>query len=478
MEDGRTLVSRDEQNLKNEHISKARASITILSLLFLTLLSGCSSTTKQASDHGDEKPWTDKPYEPIASPTSSTTTQTKPTPTVFTLPEEKGKPLNLTPLSGFDDDWGYEGAAGDNFSDSYTRLLILSDIPAYRGSQEDAGDSLQVMGYEKRGWLSRFLVGRDFSINLTANVTVNGFESTVPLATVGHVSDSNGEQWNRVVHHSKANFPLFLVKADGSASVPIVKLTVNGTQSYTSRGAAAAVQVALGVARASAGSAAVITRLSEQETKDKARAIDDAISRLFSSGVTEEHWTDRDLRFWKAGSNNAPQGVKVSFSIPNDTTNWNSKSSPVGSWIITFDHPRPSIFSDWRVCRTSNFPRCADTREAALRHIYKEIDASQVLNYKLTSDAQGLGSVKAFISQQDWYTSAQLSFVNPSTRNAAANDFCRRVINEVSSLGLNGIDARIVLWSVVKGLPMAGDVDFSNASSCDEALSEVTAGQA
>jgi len=462
MEMGHTWISRHELYLRDEYISKTRALGTVLSLTLLILLTGCSSTSQQASYQGAE-------YSAVAQVVDAAAVPTAPAPASTV----KEKPLNLTPLSGFDDDWGYEGAAGENFSDSYTRLLILSDIPAYRHGEGDAGDSLPVMGYEKRGWLSRFLVGRDFSINLTANVTVGGFESTIPLATVGHVSDSNGEQWNRVIHHSKANFPLFLVKADGSASVPIVKLTVNGTQSYTSRGAAAAVQVALGVARASAGPASVITRLSEQATKDKARAIDDAISRLFSSGVTEEHWTDRDLRFWRVTSNNAPQGVKVSFSIPDDTTDWNSKSSPVGSWIITFDHPRPSIFSDWRVCSTSNFPRCATSRQAALKNIHKEIDVSQVLNYKLTSDPQGLGSIKAFISQQDWYTSAQLSFVNPSAKSAAADAFCRRILNEVGGLGLNGTDARIVLWSVVKGLPMAGNVDFSAASSCNEPLNEV-----
>lgn len=458
MEIVRTWISRHETYSHDEHLSKKRVTGTIISLMFLMSLSGCSSTSKETGYQVDEYSAVDQVVDDAVT---------------LTTPAAKGKPLNITPLSGFDDDWGYEGAAGENFSDSYTRLLILSDIPAYQRSEGDAGSSLPVMGYERRGWLSRFLVGRDFSINLTANVTVGGFESTIPLATIGHVSSSDGEQWNRVIHHSKADFPLFLVKADGSASVPIVKLTVNGAQSYTSRGAASAVQIALGVARASAGPVSVITRLSAQETKDKARAIDDAISRLFSSGVNEEHWTDRDLRFWRAGSNNAPLGVKVSFSIPNDTTNWNSKSSPVGNWIITFDHPRPSIFSDWRVCSSSSLPRCAENRRAALKNIHKEIDSGQVLNYKLTNDAQGLGSIKAFISQQDWYTSAQLDFINPSAKNAAADAFCRRILNEVTSLGLNGTDAKIVLWSVVNGLPIAGGFDFSTVSSCSEPLNEV-----
>jgi len=471
MEMGRTGFSRYKFCSYDEPLSRSRLSGSILSLAFLILLAGCSSATKGTRfEDGEALLAPNAGYSAAPEPVAESITEPAPAPAP--APEVKGKPLNVTPLSGFDDDWEYEGAAGESFSDSYTRLLILSDIPAYRHVGGRAEESPTVLGYNKRMWLSRALVGSDFSINLTANVTVGGFESTVPLATVGHVSDSNGEQWNRVIHHTKANFPLFLVKADGSASVPVVKLTVNGTQSYSSRGAAAAVQVALGVARASAGSATVITKLSEQATRDKARAIDEAISRLFSSGVTEEHWTDRDLRFWRVGSHNTPQGVKVSFNIPSDTNDWASKPLPVGSWIVTFDHPRPSIFSDWRVCSTSNFPRCATSRQAALKNIHQEVDFTQVLNYKLTGDPQGLGSIKAFISQQEWYTSAQVNFVKPAAKQAAA-DFCRRVLNEVGGLGLNGIDARIVLWAVVKGLPMAGDVDFSTVSSCSEPLHEV-----
>jgi len=380
-------------------------------------------------------------------------------------------PVNITPLSSYTDEWGYDGAAGGDFSDAYTRLLILSDIPASNGL--DDAELLDVMSYEKRGWLARYFVGRDFSINLTANITVGGFESTVPLATVGHVSDSNGEQWSRVIHHAKANFPLFLVRADGSSSVPVVKLSVNGTQSYASRGAASAVQVALGVARATAGPTSVITRLSEQSTKDKARAVDDAISKLFSSGVTEEHWTDRDLRFWKVASNNRPQGVRIIFNIPSDVSKWNSKSNEVGSWVVTFDHPRPSIFSDWRICPGVTFPRCATDRPGAEKAVHKEIDIGQVLNYKLTNDTQGLGSIKAVLSQQDWYTSAQVELAKKGGEGTAATSFCKRVINEVAGLGLNGLDAKIVLWAVVKGMPLPNDIDYSKVDGCKSLIATI-----
>src|SRR5690606_22470997 len=153
-----------------------------------------------------------------------------------------------------------------------------------------------------------------------------------------------GEQWNRVVHHTKSNFPLFLVKTDGSASVPVIKFSVSGTKSYSSKGAAAAVGVALAVAQATTQPISVVTKLSEQSTRDKARAIDGAIARLFSSGITEEHWSDRDLRLWRIGATNAPSGVTVRFAIPGDENSWNSESLYIGSWTVTFDYPRPSIF--------------------------------------------------------------------------------------------------------------------------------------
>ncbi len=389
--------------------------------------------------------------------------------------------INLTPLSTYEDDWvTNEPAIESSFSDSYTRLIVISDLWADGNNAVQEGDDSSKepskLPYNTRNWLRRWLVGRVFSINLTANITVGTFESTVPLATIGHQSNSDGEQWNRVVHHTKSNFPLFLVKSDGSASIPVIRLSVNGANTYSSQGAAAAVQVALGVAKATGQAASVVTRLSEQSTKDRSRAIDQAISKLFGSGINEEHWTDRDLRRWSVSKENRPNGVRVRFSIPSKEGDWNSTPLDVGVWVLTFDYPRPSIFSDWYVCGHDKLPRCANNRAEAERNILTEINEGQVLSYALVNGDQGLGTIRAYLAQQDWYNSAQALLADQDTdiSEAAAASLCKKITNEITSLGLNGFDAKIVVWAVTKGMPLpARSPVFATITGCKNSIEAV-----
>ena len=383
-------------------------------------------------------------------------------------------PIDVTPFSTYQDQWANNDPAGKWFADAYTKVTISSDILADKKAEPNSGDQPEALPYKKRSWILRALLGQEFSINLTAKVVVGTFESTFPLATLGHQSNSDGEQWSRIIHHSMSHSPLFLVKSDGSASVPIVKLSVNGTNSYSSRGAATALQTVLGVARATSQPASVVTRLSEQSTKERARAVDDAISKLFGSGITEEHWSDRDLRTWSLPKNNNPRGIRVVFRIPGDEENWNSELFEVGAWTITFDYPRPSIFSDWYVCDTDAFPRCAKTRKEAESKVHGEIDSNEVLNYVLVNGNQGLGTIRAYISQQDWYTSAQANLVNPALAANTAASLCRRIRNEITGLGLNGFDAAIVVWAVTQGMPMPnGAPNFRNIGDCEVSIGSI-----
>jgi hypothetical protein len=391
--------------------------------------------------------------------------------------------LNLTPLSSYEDEWKEKDAkAGAAFSDAYTRLVISSDLSADGNNNSADTDDPKPLAYTPRPWWLRALIGKEFSLNLTAKVAVGTYETTVPLATVGHQSNSDGEQWSRIVHHSRMGFPLFLVKADGSTSAPTVEISVNGTKSYTSRGAAAALQVVLGVARATAQPAAVVTRLTEQSTKDQARAIDTAISKLFKSSITEEHWSDRDLRLWRPAQKDGKlPGVKVTFNIPDDEHSWNSSPVQVGIWTISFDYPRPSIFSDWRICDDGNgLPRCGGNSSKTKARVLAEVkdNPSEVLNYVLTNAGNGLGTIRAFVAQQDWYVSAQTalaasqrttgSTTNDDPSKSIASSLCRRIANEIAGLNLNGFDARIVAWAVTHGMPLTPGVNgFPTANECE-----------
>lgn len=415
-------------------------------------------------------------------------------------PPSEFPPVNLTPLSQFEDQWDKKRASGHDFAGSYTRLVVSSVLYANESAKKTAttkasdarkkadtagkfessadggaqtDDVPSILPYKPRWWLVRAIVGREFAVNLSAKINVGSYETTVPLATIGHQSNSEGEIWTREVHHDKVNFPLFLVKEDGAASTPVIKLTVQGSKAYSSRGAGAALQVALGVARATAQPLSVVTKLSEQSTKDGARAVDDAISKLFTSGITEEHWSDRDLRYWRMGDKDGVQGAKVKFFVPEDETSWDSKLKRVGEWIVSFDFPRPSIFSDWRMCGSAKLPRCKTSRAAAEIAVYEGLNPSQVLNYELVRTNQGLATIRAYLAQQEWYVAAQVPLSkDPKTAKDAASTLCRQVRNEIVGLGLNGFDADIVVWAIWKGMPLPpeGKSAFTDSTDCNDSI--------
>lgn len=380
-------------------------------------------------------------------------------------------PIDITPLSSFQDSWSAASGSGADFSDAYTRLMIFSEV-----SGESGGEPTKPMPYEGREWLTRALVARDYSINLTAKVMAGAFEATVPLATISHQSGSKGEQWSRAIHHSKQSFPLFLVSATGGTSTPTVRISVNGDRSYASRAAATAVQVALGVAQATGQNTRLITALSEKSVRESARAMDEAISRLFGSGLSEEHWSDRDLKHWNV-SNGRPQGARITFRIPSDTKDWNSQANTVGTWTVTFDYPRPSVFSDWRICGANELPRCTTTRNEAEGNVLSEVNPGQVLNFPIAAGEQGLGSIRAFLSQQDWYTASQVALANPARRTTAASTLCRTIVNEITGVGLNAFDAGIVVWAVAKGMPMSEGVSLDTAADCRAMIQKVEGAQ-
>jgi hypothetical protein len=365
--------------------------------------------------------------------------------------------IDVTPFTQLSDAWDEKSGSGA-MSDSYTRLIIQSSTDMHA-----AGSTGEVVSYPYRArpWLDRFFVGKDYGINFTAKVTVGPFEATAPLLTLSHQSNrSVGERWERVVYHSIQNFPLFLVKGNGENSIAVARFSVKGSEELQSRIAASAVQVALNVARAVAPEAAVVTRLSQQSSKDKAQAIDNAVGKLFGVGISEENWSDRDMRRWKRDG-----GVSVTLKIPENEGDWGGeKLATVGTWTIAFDDPRPSIFSDWRICSPDVAPRCADNRAQAITAVHGAINAASVLSFSLVDNGNTLGTIRSYLAQQDWYASAQTELAGANAA-AAAGLLCRRIRNSITEMSLNGVDADIVVWAVAKGMPLpSGAADAMRAS--------------
>jgi hypothetical protein len=392
--------------------------------------------------------------------------------------------IQMTPLTyiwtGFND-------PNEGYSNLYTRILINSRGTRGRGGDSGATDAqtLPPYDYHDRGVLRRALWGKHYSINLTAYVTVGTYQATVPLVTIDHVSNrTDGERFQRVVAHTVQNFPLMLIKGDGSNAIATVRVVVKASDQTQSSVAAAAIQAAEGVAKAVSPESAVVTTLSAQSSKDKANALDAAINTLMSKQLDEEQLIDNDVRRWA-------EGARVEFHIPppdNETT-WNDSSNfaTVGIWNITFEDPRPSIFADVQLCHTpaTNEPLavpavpavpaapanpkaglgyCRSSVAEAADQAQKDAAAraEQVLAYNLVNGTQSLGSVNSYLKQQAWWETSMKTFNGLAKGTAPKADdvssFCRSIKDTVASIGLNAVDGGIIVAAVRDRAQLASEI--------------------
>lgn len=377
--------------------------------------------------------------------------------------------VDLTPFTRFEDRWfqasshGY--GQGGIFEGNYTRVLIQ---PAGEASATGDGTPL---GYAPRGWLARLLVGKSFSVNFTLGIKAGLYTATIPVVTLSHASSLNeGEQWSRSIGHTLDNNPLFLVNGSDSTATPEITFELKGGIKYTSTVASRAVDVATKLAGDISPAAPFVTTLSAPALANQALALDSAISSLLGSGIDEKNVTQDPIRWWRYD-----QGMQIALSIPASEHNFNSAGSmPVGTWRLSFEEPRPSVFVEWRICPgfpvvvpAGVFPpmlfnpanRCAADRATAIKLVHRELDPAKVLNTALAgfgpqgSAATSMGTISAYLSQQDWYKAA-LAVLGDEAKGAdAAAPFCKHVRLDIVAVGLNDVDADIVLWAIDKATP-------------------------
>lgn len=453
-------------------------------LLLVTLLTSCTSTPPSAASA--------KPCEKLSSGVG------------------KCPFLQLTPMSTI---WTGFGNPNQNYSNLYTRVLINSLSTRTAGSSGDGtigatgasgtkpvpgataapctaaapgtaatpgtaaiaanpncseplptpDDSTQLYDYHDRNPFLRAIWGIHTSLNLTAYVSVGAFQATVPLVTIDHTSNhSDGEKFVRIVAHTAQNFPLLLLKGDGSNAMATVHFVVKGTDSTQSSAAAAAIQAAQGVATVLAPESAVLTTLSSPANKEKAAALDKAINSVLSRQLDEEQWLDNDVRRWGAGA-------KVTFSIPPSGNESAWGDSPhfqkLGSWVVKFESPRPSVFSDIQICMDKTVDDyCRATVRDAADRAQKEADSrpQQVLNFSLVNGSQSLGTVSAYLKQQSWWDTSLKTFNalkdNENPKGSSISDFCRSIKQSIVAVGLNTIDAGIVTHAVSDGMTLPARV--------------------
>jgi hypothetical protein len=389
--------------------------------------------------------------------------------------------VDVTPYSNFSDEWvkDLSTSTGGTFSGLYTRLLIrcatTCSPPTGSESSESETQKSNSLPYHSRFWLERFFLGKEYAVNLTLGISAGLFKATVPIVTLDHKSNSDvGEQWSRTVKHTLGDYPLFLV---GSGSdTPEITFELKGSLNYTSSFAADAIDATVAVAKDISPQSSFVTTLSAPAIATQAQAVDTAIGKLLGKGIDETNGNQDPIRYWHVN-----QGIVITMLVPRDENDFNTEGNwnpyIVGSWRISFEEPRPSIFADWRICEPTEYGgwkadstprslgtnlnlRCADSLLDATNAVYGEINASDVLKTPLANfssagtTAASLSTLSAYLSQQTWYKTAlgQLGGTKATATDAknAAAGFCLNIANAISTAGLNGVDQGIAIWAIAE----------------------------
>jgi hypothetical protein len=346
--------------------------------------------------------------------------------------------LSITPYSNINYDDSITTEKADvRFSDTYTRLVIKKAGNIERDCEKNKSSCIQ---YGKRNWLQKLFSDQSLSFNLTANITVgSSFTASVPLASVDHITDENGEKFSRVFYHSQQNFPLFLIASGGSNSIVSANFALKAQDKRTSN-ASESLGLIQSVVKLVAPQSAVITTLTQQSTKDAATAIDKSVNQLFSRNISEGHWVESDIRKWDGK-------LDVEMKIPSTLDhNWLENGSPVavGIWNVGFEDPYVSIFSGAQLCKSEltdkledsdsikiNYKKCFKGMMNAIEQAETEalLKPNDVLNFQIMSISNGankLGTIINYLKQQDWWDKElqELAILanNNDTKKTSLND--------------------------------------------------------
>lgn len=133
---------------------------------------------------------------------------------------------------------------------------------------------------------------------------------------------------------------------------------------------------------------------------------------------------------------------------PELETNELNADKVLGEWTIRFSQAQPSIFSDVK-CAENIGERCAavdgSSIEPALAAYQQAIsDPGTVLSYELIDKIGNVGTISAFLSQQEWWADGLSAL---ASSDPGYGQFCRSIRKAVGSIGLNDLDGRIIATS-------------------------------
>lgn len=370
--------------------------------------------------------------------------------------------------------WREVGGAGRNYLDSYTSLIISSNLDDYNPSNKTSSHSgsgnndrsLYQRDYESRTWFSRLFVDKITSSTLTMEVSTPDYSTTVPLVILEYSSTrENGDQWYRMLAVRREAFPLFLVKQNGQNSKVGLKFNVHKSHESNSN-AGQLLKTTLNTLETVTPSLTVVTTLNKHFTESSKEAIDKSLSANFSKSLQEDLIRDISLLEIEPGSN-----IQVTFKDTlSDSIFVDGDLKKYARWRVTFDYPRPSVFSAFRIC-TAFFENndksheyattdngCKESKKEAISSVLDTVSGPEILDFSLvfgSDDEQKFGTIGSYLRQQSWFSDYISSGTNLEDFTPVANKLCRSIKNAMIGVNLNSLDAELVVWAVKKNMPLS-----------------------
>lgn len=355
------------------------------------------------------------------------------------------------------------------FSDLYSRFILISGDERIGAGPSDDMTTYRNYRAERPGWLARIFTERERSIVAVAKISLlnPSLEMTVPLYSVSYNSGGKGgEAWATAMTASYVRSPLFRVTANSRFAVDVSTDTSNATQSS---GFSTAITALTSAVQLVAPEAGLLTTLSKDSTRDRANALDSAISKLLSYSVSEHIEFGRMINTWQPGAairfdgcapfvrveapdDSAATAQPVDPGSPNCANDLDldgQKNHYVGNWRLVLTCPQFSVFSPRTICKSrGEFEDIAtpSARSDIGMKIAGAVQDSLVLEEPLGENA----TVRSLIRGSDFFT----AFIAAQNRDAEKYGmFCASTMDVLRQAGLTGLDSALGLRATLRLMP-------------------------
>lgn len=364
-----------------------------------------------------------------------------------------------------------------NLSDLYSKWLVRLDL------KESSPGFYRNYIDEQRSRLRRLFSGKSRSTIValkltTANPTI---DLTVPLMTLSYEGKvGNGESFISSLTQSNEDQPYFRLTAATATNATISAKVTSDVESRFAVSVLGFVQNALKIA---APQSTLLTAINKDESSKAVTALDSTLGRLASQSTSENTTVGRLVEHWNDGSK-----LRVRIHVPTTMAptasgfpehSGRGANEALNNWLVfrlELSCPRYSMFSDRDICDASKTVVTDGSidsgRDKTVNSLRRWLSAQQVLDFPLASGV----TIRQHLAGKDWFSRYLRLAPAADTQKAPADGpaalkpakaqeptpieqtaFCESVVNELHSVGLSTLDAKLGLWAIALGSGDLGD---------------------